>query len=104
MMSKLFGVGVEATFDEPFSFTDEWVNAIYCSLEKNMVVRSVDMFLDEDEAKVTFLLGIETFLDDSPESAGDLARKALDRAFEATGDEGHANDMTVTRSEVLQSV
>lgn len=101
-MSKLFGVGVETTFDERFAFTDEWVDAIYCSLEKNMVVRSVDMFLSEDEAKVTFLLGIKTFIDDSPESASDLARQALDRAFTSTGDKSHANDMTVTQSEVLQ--
>jgi hypothetical protein len=81
------GIHIRATFEEPFPFTDEWLEAVYSSVQRNMAVVSADMFVDEDGGVVAFHFGIDSTLGTSEEFVEDVAREALEKAFEdASGD------------------
>lgn len=81
------GIHITATFDEPFPFTDEWLEAVYASVQGNMAIVSADMFTDEDAGTVAFHFGIDATLGTSEDFVVDVARDAMEKAFEAAGGE-----------------
>ncbi|MEO2134109.1 hypothetical protein [Microbacterium sp.] len=74
------GIGIDVTFVPPVPFTDEWLDAVYTSLEKNMAIVSIDMFVTEDEGRISFTLGIDNPFG-SDDFTENVAREAIDKAF-----------------------
>lgn len=79
-MSSIEGISFDVKFVPPVPFTDEWLEAVYISLEKNMAIVSVDMFVNEDEGKISFTIGVENAFD-SEDFTENVAREAVDKAF-----------------------
>jgi len=95
------GIEIKVTFTPPVPFTDEWIDAIYASLEKNMAVVSVDVFVDEPNATLKFLFGIDNFLD-SEGFTEEIASEAIDLALEhAAGPNIQAETQEISSSKVL---
>lgn len=101
-MSKVFGIAVDVKFDEQFTFTDEWVDAIYSSLERNMAMLSVDVFAKEEDATLTFLVGVRTFLDETPDGAAEILNEAIDKALNDAVGGSPSEERVITKNEVLQ--
>lgn len=76
------GIHITATFNEPKPFTDEWLEAVYTSVQNNMAVVSADMLVNEDESSVAFHLGIDCTLASSDTFVEDVAEDALKKAFD----------------------
>lgn len=77
---RVQGIEIEVGFEPPVPFTDEWLDAVYTSLEKNMAIVSIDMFVEEDDGKIRFLLGVENpFGTDG--FTEDVGRDAIHKAF-----------------------
>lgn len=74
------GIDIEVKFEPPVPFTDEWLDAVYASLEKNMAIVSIDMFVAEDQGEIRFTLGIENAFD-SDEFTPAVAQDAIHKAF-----------------------
>jgi hypothetical protein len=96
------GVEFKATFDLPATFTDEWLDAVYTSLEKNMAIESIDMVVNEEAGEIAFVFGIDDFLESGAEFIMDVGRTALDRAFEdAAGPNTRAEENDLEASDVF---
>lgn len=95
------GIQITATFVPPVPFTDEWLEAVYTSVQGNMAIISADMFIDEEASAVTFHLGVDASLCVDPdEFVAEVAREALTTAFDnASG--ADSEEPTVTASEIL---
>jgi hypothetical protein len=83
------GIHITATFKQPKPFTDEWLEAVYTSIQRNMAIVSADMFVDEPANSISFHLGIDCTLSSSDSFVEDVADDALDKAF-ADADSGMA--------------
>lgn len=75
------GIGVAVKFVPPVPFTDEWLDAVYSSIEKNMAILSVDMFVEEELGEIRFHLGVENPFGSEDFTLG-VARDAIDKAFQ----------------------
>ncbi|EYT61620.1 hypothetical protein [Microbacterium sp. UCD-TDU] len=75
------GIHITAQFQAPKPFTDEWLEAVYTSVQRNMAVVSADMFVNEDELTISFHLGIDCRLASSDNFVEDVAEEALQKAF-----------------------
>lgn len=98
---RIFGIRINVQFDDARSFTDEWLERFYSSLEGNIAIVSVDLFLDESERSVGVLLGISCpeGLDEQSLVAG-IAEDALDKAIDEA-DGAHTTTWNRESSEVL---
>lgn len=77
------GIHITATFEEPEDlFTDEWLEAVYTSVSRNMAILSSDMFVDAEAGTVSFHFGIDADLATSEDFIEDVARDALNKAFD----------------------
>lgn len=74
------GICIDVKFEPPVPFTDEWIDAVYASLEKNMAIVSIDMFVTEDNGAIRFTLGINNLFGSEDFTEG-VAREAIDKAF-----------------------
>jgi len=81
MSTRIMGVESVSTFTPPAPFTDEWIDAIYASLEKNMAIVSADLMIDENVGQITFLLGIQGFVTSDEQFFTDVAQEAIQKAF-----------------------
>lgn len=97
------GIRIGVKFQPPVLFTDEWIDAIYTSLEKNMALVSVDLFMDEDNGGIDFLLGVDNFLDGDDFCEG-VARDAIEKAFEDAAGPNNAPDSAVSAERVGEFV
>ena len=87
------GIQITATFEPLVPFPDEWLEAVYSSIQGNMVIVSADMFVDEDESSISLHLAIDTSLASSDTFVQDVARDALEKAFNDAST-GGAQDTT----------
>lgn len=94
------GIEVEVTFRQPAPFTDEWLEAIYTSLEKNFALVSVDMCVNEDESKIGFLFGVNNALD-TEDFTENVARDAIEKAMRDAAGPNKAPQSAVSSSKVL---
>ncbi len=93
----IVGIEVGLRFEPPAPFTDEWIDALYSSLEANMAIKSIDMFSAEDEGRLRFILGIEGFDHCDEDFFKDVAREALEKALdEAAGPNRRVDDVATT--------
>lgn len=81
------GIHIKATFEELFPFTDEWLETVYTSIQGNMAIVSADMFTDEGAGTIAFHLGVDDRLGTSEDFVVDVAREAMEKAFETAGGE-----------------
>ncbi len=95
------GIKISATFEPPMPFTDEWLEAVYTSIENNMAIVSIDMFADEEKSTIRFHFGIDSFLD-SESFVEDVAREALDKAFADANGEGPTSESPVVVSGAIE--
>ena len=97
------GIGVEVTFEPPVPFTDEWLDAVYISLEKNMAIVSIDMFVDEAIGKIRLTLWIDNAFE-SEDFCEEVAKEAIEKAFaDAAGPNviNEKNELTASKVAVF---
>lgn len=92
------GIAITARPVAPHVMTEEELERIYVSLEGNMALRSIDMFIDFDDNSVRFHFGIDlpTGLD-SEDFLVDVANDALDKAFDEATDTEDSVTLSDTR-------
>lgn len=78
----IIGIEMRVKFEPPAPFTTEWIDAIYSSLERNMAIKSIDLFSSEDAGEIKFVLGIDGFNHCEDDFFEGVAREAIERALE----------------------
>ncbi len=76
------GIEVVLRFTPPAPFTEEWIDSLYSSLEQNMAIKSIDMFVKEETGELRFLLGIEGFDHCDDDFFTGVASEAVEHALE----------------------
>lgn len=84
------GIEIVARMVPPARVTEEKAERIYSCLQENFAIKSVDMFLDEDDNSIRFLFGIEvtSVVSDEDAFVEEVAEEALNRAFAVADDNG----------------
>lgn len=93
------GIQVGVVFEPPAPFTDEWLDAVYSSLEKNMAIVSLDMQVREDEGKVLFLFGVDSSLGDE-DFVENVTREAIEKALSDAAGPNHTPEKKMKAGQV----